>query len=118
MPLLPGMCIFLPSPKVVAASRLWPVGCACHHATHIPGPCRGGHAPTRPSPVPFLLPEALAKAWVVWLSIDAHLCGKGAKILLPTLGMASFGMCRREMCQAGSAEHGQPLHTARGTFWL
>lgn len=81
---------------------------------------RWGHAPARPSPVPFLLPATLAKPWVVWLSIAAH--SHGAKNLLPTLGMATFGMCQREKSQVGSAGHGQPLpmavHAAGGTFWL
>lgn len=112
----------LPNPKLAAASKPWPVGCTWHHATHVPVPCKGGYAPTWPSLVPFLLPAAPAKPWMVWLNIAAHLRGEGAKNLLPTLRMATFGMCRREKGQAGSAGHGQPLpmavHAAGGTFWL
>lgn len=86
-----------------------------------PCPLKGGHAPTRPSPVPFLLPAALAKPWVVWLSITTHSSGEGAENPLPTLGTATFGTCQREKGWAGSAGHRRPLPVAvcaaGGTFW-
>lgn len=52
-----------------------------------------GHALTRPSPVPFLLPATLAKPWVVWLSVTAHSHGECVKNPLPMPGMATLGMC-------------------------